>query len=199
MLNLSKYVYRIVSENDCSRLSERGKKLSMILKDEIHIRLMTNNDFDVMVKWLNDPRVLEFYEEPPTNLERVINKFGPRIEGKHNVTPCIVEYKNEPIGYIQYYKIQENNLKKYGYTEDQNIFGIDQFIGEPKLWGKGIGTLMIQMMLHYLSQNKGASKIVLEVKKTNDRALASYKKCNFKQIKELNNDLNLMEWIKDTD
>ena len=51
----------------------------MILKDEIHIRLMTNNDFDLMVKWLNDPRVLEFYEEPPTNLERVINKFGPRI------------------------------------------------------------------------------------------------------------------------
>lgn len=167
----------------------------MILKDEIHIRLMTNNDFDLMVKWLNDPRVLEFYEEPPTNLERVINKFGPRIEGNHYVTPCIVEYKNEPIGYIQYYKIQEISLKKYGYTEGQNIYGIDQFIGEPKLWGKGVGTLMIQMMLDYLSNNKGALKIVLEVKKNNDRAIASYKKCNFNKIKELNNDLYLMEWI----
>lgn len=167
----------------------------MILKDEIHIRLMTNNDFDLMVKWLNDPQVLEFYEEPPTNLERVINKFGPRIEGKHYVTPCIVEYKNEPIGYIQYYKIQEINLKKYGYAEGQNIYGIDQFIGEPRLWGKGIGTLMIQMMLDYLSNNKGALKIALEVKKNNDRAIASYKKCNFNQIKELNNDLYLMEWI----
>ena len=156
----------------------------MILKDEIHIRLMTNNDFDLMVKWLNDPRVLEFYEEPPTNLERVINKFGPRIEGNHYVTPCIVEYKNEPIGYIQYYKIQEINLKKYGYTEDQNIYGIDQFIGEPKLWGKGVGTLMIQMMLDYLSNNKGALKIALEVKKNNDRAIASYKKCNFNKIKD---------------
>lgn len=157
---------------------------------------MTNNDFGLMVKWLNDQKVLEFYEEPLSNLDRVIHKYGPRIEGKHYVVPCIVEYKNEPIGYIQYYKIQEIDLKKYGYPENQTIYGIDQFIGEHKLWGKGIGSSMIRMMLEYLSENKGVSKIVLEVKKTNSRAIASYKKCGFKQIKELNNDLNLMEWKK---
>ncbi len=171
----------------------------MIYKDEIQIRPMTNNDFYLMVKWLNDPDVLEFYEEPPTNLERVINKYGPRIEGNHYVKSCIVEYKDEPIGYIQYYKIQENDLKKYGYTENQIIYGIDQFIGEPKLWGKGIGTLMIQMMLSFLSDNKGISKIVLEVKKSNERAIASYKKCNFKHILALKNELNLMEWVKGAD
>lgn len=176
-----------------------GAKPSMILKDEILIRQMTNNDFYIMLKWLNDPRVLEFYEEPPTNLERVINKYGPRIEGKHYVTSCIVEYKNEPVGYIQYYKIQETELEKYGYTENQIIYGIDQFIGEPKLWGKGIGTLMIQMMLSFLSHKKGVSKIVLEVKKSNERAIASYKKCNFKHIMELKNELNLMEWVREAE
>lgn len=171
----------------------------MILKDEIHIRLMTNNDFGLMVKWLNNQKVLEFYEEPPSNLDRVINKYGPRIEGEHYVTSCIVEYKNEPIGYIQYYKIQETDLKKYEFPKDQNIYGIDQFIGEPKIWGKGIGSEMIRMMLEYLSDNKEVSKIVLEVKKHNRRAISSYKKCGFKQIKELNNDLDLMGWIKESD
>lgn len=170
----------------------------MIVKNEIHIRLMTNNDFGLMVKWLNDQKVLEFYEEPPSNLDRVKNKYGPRIEGEHYVTPCIVEYKNNPIGYIQYYKIQEADLKKYGYPENQSIYGIDQFIGEPQLWGKGIGSDMIRMMLKYLSENKGASKIILDVKKNNSRAISSYKKCGFKQVKELNSDLNLMEWEKET-
>ncbi|KMY31404.1 GCN5 family acetyltransferase [Lysinibacillus xylanilyticus] len=170
----------------------------MILDKELHIRLMKSGDFDLMVKWLNDQRVLEFYEEPPSNLGRVINKYGPRIEGKHYVIPCIVEYKNESIGYIQYYEIPETELKKYDYQGNQNIYGIDQFIGEPKLWGKGIGTKIIQMMLNYLC-NKGASKVLLEVKNDNVRAISSYKKCGFKRIKDLNNNLVLMEWIAKID
>ena len=170
----------------------------MILDINVNIRAMTNNDFYLMVKWLNNQKVLEFYEEPPSNLDRVINKYGPRIEGEHYVTPCIVEYKNEPIGYIQYYKIQEADLKKYELPKNQSIYGIDQFIGEPQLWGKGIGSLMIRMMLDYLWDNKGASKVVLDVKKNNKRAISSYNKCGFKQIKELNNDSILMECIKET-
>ena len=70
---------------------------------------MDKADFNLMVKWLNNQQVLEFYEEPPSNLERVINKYGPRIDGKHYVTPCIVEYNNESIGYIMRFKIL--NLK----------------------------------------------------------------------------------------
>jgi aminoglycoside 6'-N-acetyltransferase len=89
---------------------------------------MNDNDFEVMVKWLNDQRVLEFYEEPPSNIDMVIKKYGPRVEGKHYVIPCIVEYKNGPVGYIQYYELQEDELKRYGYSANKNIYGIDQFI-----------------------------------------------------------------------
>lgn len=159
---------------------------------------MNDNDFEVMVKWLNDQSVLEFYEEPPSNIDMVIKKYGPRVEGKHYVIPCIVEYKNEPVGYIQYYELQEDELKRYGYSANKNIYGIDQFIGDTQLWGKGIGTTMILMMLNYLSKNKGASSVVLEVKKNNSRAISSYKKCGFRKIKELYTDLYLMEWIKGT-
>lgn len=164
----------------------------MIEKDDLLIRLMNHNDFDVMVKWLNDQKVLEFYEESPSNFEKVKEKYGPRIEGSHYVTPCIVEYKNQSIGYIQFYEIQEAELKNYGFNSNQNIYGIDQFIGETKLWGKGIGTSMILLMLNYL-RSKGASRVVLEVKKNNIRAIKSYKKCGFKKNKEINNELNLME------
>ena len=168
----------------------------MIKQDDLLIRLMNANDFEMMVKWLNDEKVLQFYEEPPTDLNRVIKKYGPRIEGTHYVTPCIVELNEQPIGYIQYYEIQEEELKSYGYAANQGIYGIDQFIGETYLWGKGLGTAMIRMMLNYLSTTKNASRVMLEVKKSNMRAIASYKKCGFKVIKNLNNGLWLMEWSK---
>jgi aminoglycoside 6'-N-acetyltransferase len=171
-------------------------ELKMIFGKELIIRLMNHNDFNIMVKWLNDQKVLEFYEDQPLSIEEVIKKYGPRIEGKHYVIPCIVEYKNEPIGYIQFYEIPETELKKYGYKVSKNIWGIDQFIGETHFWGKGLGTSMIQMMLDYLNDNKGASKVVLEVKKNNIRAISSYKKCGFIAVKDLKNDLSLMEWQK---
>ena len=167
----------------------------MIQKDGLLIRLMHSNDFEVMVKWLNDEQVLEYYEEPPSDIERVIKKYGPRVEGKHYVTPCIIEHKEKPIGYIQYYEIQEGELKRYGYITNPKIYGIDQFIGDTQLWGKGIGTSIILMMLNYLSIIKNASRVVLEVKKDNGRAISSYKKCGFREIKDLNNDLLLMEWL----
>jgi aminoglycoside 6'-N-acetyltransferase len=157
---------------------------------------MNQDDFDVMVKWLNDKKVLEFYDEPPSDLDRVITKYSPRIEGNHYVSAYIVEYKHERIGYIQHYKYRVEELKKYGYPVDRVIYGIDQFIGETQLWGKGLGTTIIQMMLNYLNISKGASTVVLDVKKNNARAISCYKKCGFREIKELSNDLLLMEWSK---
>jgi len=90
-------------------------------------------------------------------------------------------------------------LKKYELPKNRNIYGIDQFIGEAHLWGKSIGSIIIRMMLDFLWDNKGASKVVLDVKKKNNkRVISSYNKCGFKQIKEVNNDTILMECIKET-
>ncbi|WML50485.1 GNAT family N-acetyltransferase [Neobacillus sp. PS3-34] len=131
---------------------------------------------------------------PPSSLESIITKYGPRVEGKHYVKPCIVEYKNKPIGYMQYYEIQESELIKYGYSEKQNVYGIDQFIGETELWGKGIGTSMILLILKYISTNENASRVVLEVKNTNVRAISCYEKCGFRKVQTLNDNFYLMEW-----
>ncbi|MHC0039388.1 GNAT family N-acetyltransferase [Pseudoneobacillus sp. C159] len=168
----------------------------MIQSDELLIRYMTSYDYNVMVTWLNNQKLLEFYEEPPSNLDMVKQKYGPRVEGRDYVKSCIVEYQNQPIGYIQYYEIQDEDLHTYGFAKNQNIFGIDQFIGETELWGKGIGTKMIKLMLNHLT-NIGASKVVLEVKKNNTRAISSYIKCGFRQSKELNHNLILMVWSEE--
>ncbi len=161
----------------------------------LRIRKMTYDDLDVMVTWLNDPRVLAFYEEPPSDFDRVTRKYGPRIDGNHDVTPCIVEYDDVPIGYLQYYKMQADALKSLDYPSPGNqlLYGIDQFIGEPALWGKGIGTEMIRMTLSYL-EKQGVSKVLLDVKKSNGRAIRSYEKCGFTPVKELDNEFMLMEW-----
>ena len=59
-----------------TKFDEQSKKpigeIRMILNVDVHIRAMTSHDFYLMVKWLNNQKVLEFYEEPPSKLDEVI-------------------------------------------------------------------------------------------------------------------------------
>lgn len=167
----------------------------MIHKSDLTIRVLSESDYSYMTKWLNDDLVVEYYG-PRLTLEEVIAKYGPRINHDHYVMPCIVEYKDEPIGYVQYYEIPKEELKLCGYPVEKPIYGIDQFIGETRLWGKGIGTRMINSLLDYLSSRLDATEVILDVKRTNIQAIKCYEKCGFRIVKSLEDDHFLMEWVK---
>jgi aminoglycoside 6'-N-acetyltransferase len=51
-------------------------------------------------------------------------------------------------------------------------------------------------MLDYICKYENISRVVLEVKNSNYRAIHCYKKCGFKKVKNLDNELSLMEWTK---
>ncbi len=79
---------------------------------------------------------------------------------------------------------------------EESIYGIDQFIGETGLWGKGIGTQMISGLLKYLNSRLGVNKVMLDVNGTNLQAIKCYEKCGFRVVKGLEDNHLLMEWGK---
>jgi aminoglycoside 6'-N-acetyltransferase len=159
----------------------------MITDSELLIRKMIADDFPFMAKWLTDEKVLEFYEgrDNPHDLKKVQKVYGPKVEGNHYVTPCIIEVNETPIGYVQYYMLEEDGYESYGYSTDEVIYGIDQFIGETGYWGKGYGTRMVQAVVEYLFNVKKADRVVLDPQTWNERAIRCYEKCGFKKVKLL--------------
>ncbi|RNA66277.1 GNAT family N-acetyltransferase [Alteribacter keqinensis] len=158
--------------------------------------ILTNKDITVdhlekthiptLAKWLSDPRVLEFYEDRdnPFDEEKVEQEFFKKWE--KGVHPCIVKWKGEPIGYIQFYKLDEATRSLYKLHGDTPVrYGIDQFIGEPGYWGQGIGQLLVSSMTDYLFETKKAGAVVMDPQSGNHRALACYKKCGYKKIRFL--------------
>src|SRR5690606_32982890 len=106
-------------------------------------RQIEQSDASLMLKWLTDPEVLQYYEgrDRPQDLEMVNQKF---IDLDDDETRCIVEYDNVEIGYIQYYPVDESGKEQYQCTElEGSIFGMDQFIGEIDYWNKGIGKQLV--------------------------------------------------------
>ena len=104
------------------------------------------------------------------------------------------------------YKLDNEALEEYSYqSTNKVIYGIDQFIGEPEYWDKGIGTKFMKLVLQYLTNSKGAEIVILDPHADNPRAIRCYEKVGFKKIKflpkhELHDgemvDCYLMEYIK---
>jgi len=148
------------------------------------VRTITLEDHLLLVKWLSDPIILEFYEgrDNPFNEEKILKKFYNRNDETFR---CIVEYEGIPIGYIQYYLLDNEDKENYGFFESQLIFGMDQFFGEPNYWNRGFGQLLVRSMVQFLIEAKQAEKIVMDPQTWNERAIRCYEKCGFKKVKLL--------------
>lgn len=153
--------------------------------NEIALRTLEPEDAGLLVKWLSDPVVLEYYEgrDRPLDAELVQKHF---YEDREEITPCIIQYKGADIGYLQFYEIQEEEKEIYGLSvEAGSIYGMDQFIGEPGYWNKGIGSELIRETVQYLVKERGARRIVMDPQAWNTRALRVYEKNGFKKVRLL--------------
>ena len=143
-------------------------------------------NFPLMYKWLTDDRVLEFYDGRDTKytMESLIQHY--KEKWKDEYYQVIIEYDNIPIGYGQIFKMYDELYVEYNYPKsDKIVYGMDQFIGEPEYWNKGIGTEYIKMVLDFLRTQKNADIVVLDPHISNPRAIRCYEKAGFKIIKEL--------------
>ncbi|MFM7365407.1 MAG: hypothetical protein ACKO11_13115 [Cuspidothrix sp.] len=69
----------------------------LIINNEITIRSLEDHihDYQLMVKWSSDEKVLQFYggRDHPYDLEKVIETYQPRIKGQEALIPCIFAYQ----------------------------------------------------------------------------------------------------------
>ena len=75
---------------------------------------------------------------------------------------------------------------EYDYPDDGRVvFAMDQFIGEPACWNKGIGSSFLRLMSAFLKEAKAADVILLDPRKSNPRAIRAYEKAGFRIVKSL--------------
>jgi aminoglycoside 6'-N-acetyltransferase len=164
----------------------------LIQKGKITIRLMQDNidDYRLMTKWLTDEHVLEFYggRDNLSSLEKIIETYKPMVIGDEAITSLLVYYSNIPIGYIQYFALNEqpeSDRQMYRLEQTENVYGIDLFIGETNYWNQGIGTKMLSAVVDYLFEALQAQKIVIDPRIDNIRAIRCYEKCGFAKVQLL--------------
>jgi aminoglycoside 6'-N-acetyltransferase len=142
-------------------------------------------DYRLMAKWRNDPRVLEWYggRDKSLNFEAARLEYGRRVRGEGPTQACIIEKGGVPIGYLQHYRVDDPD--EYQLSDVIDCFGIDLFIGEVALWGQGLGTRVVALMVGHLFERHGARRVVIDPQVSNARAIAAYEKVGFTKLKIL--------------
>ncbi|WP_172196579.1 GNAT family N-acetyltransferase [Saccharibacillus qingshengii] len=159
--------------------------LILFQKDGIALRTHTLEDAPLLLRWLTDPAVLEWYEGRDNlyDAERIKEDF---YEESENETKGLIMYEERAIGYIQFYLLEDEEREDYGYAESPDrIYGMDQFIGETDCWNQGIGTRVIAAVADYLFEEGGTYKLVMDPQVRNERALRVYEKNGFVRVKRM--------------
>ncbi len=166
---------------------ERRHDMVRLAPATVSLRLMTHDgaDYALMSRWLSDPRVLEWYEgrDKPHSVEMVAEHYSPQELAAEATRANIIELNEQPAGYLQFYPVQ--NPADYEIEDATGTWAIDLFLGEPSAWSTGAGSAVLRKVLRKLFEVEGATRVLIDPRVDNPRAIRAYEKVGFRKVKVL--------------
>lgn len=167
---------------------------------DLSLRPISRDDIPLMVEWQSRPEIHEWYGGGPRDAEHFERRY---FDSDEPVNRCIVLLEGRPIGYLQYYRYTDEWKPMIGLRPDEQAWGIDLYIGEPDLHGRGIGSRLLAALAQWLASEHGAERVVIDPRVENTRAIAAYGRAGFRKTRLLPSyervrgkwrDAWLMEW-----
>jgi aminoglycoside 6'-N-acetyltransferase len=134
-------------------------------------RPMTAADLPLVQRWLQQPHVMQWWGDTHEQFELVSGDL--EVEA---MDQFIVAVGDRPFGYIQCYDLTDWN-SGFG-THPAGTRGIDQFIGEPDMIGRGHGSAFIRAFVED-KLSAGAPRMVTDPDPANARAIRAYENAGF--------------------
>lgn len=159
----------------------------MVDPTALGFRPMTMSDLPLMHRWLQTPHVNEWWHEGRGNsLEGVIKKYAPRIRGEQPTAPYLILYGEQPIGYIQTYRIADWPDYARHVQADEVAAGLDLFNGESAYLHQGLGPHIIRRFLReVVFADPGVESCIIGPEPDNQAAIRTYARAGFRYLKTI--------------
>ena len=142
-------------------------------------RPLEKKDMPLLARWLAAPHVAQWWGDKETELKGIEEAIDSIA-----VEPFIIELDGKPIGYIQSYDPYLEDGENPFEDQPTGTLGIDQFIGEPDLIGKGHGTRLIGEFVEMLFE-EGAPRVIMDPDTANAVAIRVYEKIGFRPVRRI--------------
>ena len=135
-------------------------------------RLMSASDLPLVRRWLNNPHVAQWWGDADEQFALVREDLDhPAMD------QFIVTMDDRRFGYLQCYNPTTWPVPSFG-TQPSGTRGVDQFIGEPDMVGRGHGSAFIRAFIGHLIAS-GAPRVLTDPDPANQRAIRAYEKAGF--------------------
>ena len=137
----------------------------------VTLRPMTHADAPHLRRWADEPDFAWFQwgRRPGRFTDDEAARRWMDVIAEHRGVVFVIEYEGRPVGQVNY-----RDLQPKGQSAEVGIG-----IGEPGLWGKGLGREALGLLVRHLVDELGVHRVSLSVLAYNDRAIASYRAAGF--------------------
>ena len=149
-------------------------------------RPLAEEDLDLIRTWLLRPHVRRWYDDTPSGRypDDSIAEYREAIHGEDPTDEFLIALDGRPIGTIQSYRIDDHPEYAAQVALGRPAFGIDLFIGEPDLVGRGHGPALIRAFLRDVAFPRyGVDLCVIGPTVSNKAAIRAYEKAGFRFLK----------------
>jgi aminoglycoside 6'-N-acetyltransferase len=136
---------------------------------------MTAADLPMLRNWLEEPHVAEWWGNPDEQFALVRGDLDESA-----MEQFIVAIDNRPFAYLQCYDPGAWPDNGFG-VQPLGARGMDQFIGERDMIGRGHGSVFIRSFLDRLIRS-GTPRVVTDPDPANLRAVRAYEKAGFESV-----------------
>jgi RimJ/RimL family protein N-acetyltransferase len=150
----------------------------------ITFRLMTREDLALVHEWHQRPHVLRWWTARPT-FEETTAHYVPTIDGTEPTDHYLALLDDEPLGMVQTYLVSDYPDYAALIGEGEGAAGIDLFIAEEALTGRGLGTEMIRSFVEEIVFARPETvACTADPNVRNTASVRAFEKAGFRRVRE---------------
>ena len=144
-------------------------------------RPMARDDIPQLRRWLAEPHVAEWWSSADETIEGVEARLGERVGRAHPVQPWIVELGGRAIGFLQWYRVEDEAEWYPGLDIPPGTVAMDLAIGEPTAVGRGVGRRVVLEFCHHVLRSVApdSPEVWIDPDPRNERAVRCYRAAGF--------------------
>ena len=151
----------------------------------VSFRPLTASDLPLLHNWLQREHVRRWWTDRET-YEEVVQHYLPAIEGSEPTDLYLILSEGQPVGFIQTYRVSD--YPEYGelVAVENGVAGVDLFIGELKLTGRGFGPEALRRFVRdIVFSDPEIHACIADPDAENHASLRAFEKVGFSVVRQL--------------
>jgi RimJ/RimL family protein N-acetyltransferase len=147
-------------------------------------RPLTRDDLALLASWLRRPHVAAWWGAPGSD-DDVRREYEPEL-ASDVAWLRLACLDGDPVGFAQIYDVMRCDPEWWRDETDPGARGIDLFLADEALLGRGLGTTMIAALVeHVFSTDPRATKVQADPSPDNARAIRAFEKAGLRRLGEV--------------